>query len=327
MTILLLTLFAVTLAIIAIGFWLSPRTQASDQQELFYPDRSTGMRRVYGARQTYDARQGYGARQARPRRLIARYDERRRWSPDAYLSTLFNVKNIFDPRAGKQISWLGILVILIALFGFTFFSLNSLLLNPGLIVDSSWIKAPLAPPATPVPATPSTNQLLSGLSGASKSLIRIYQLDPNQYASTQDFNKWAYSACSAAAMTEVINSYGHSYRIADILSVEARLGEITPELGLVEPTGIDRTVAQFGFQTIALKSPSLNDVIRFANQGRPVIVSFPPSRWDGGHLLVVRGGDDNNVTLADSSRYNMTVIPRSKFLQWWGGFAVVVIPK
>src|SRR5690349_13732726 len=115
MTILLLTLFAITLAIIGIGFWLSPRTQASDQQELIYTDRSTDTRRVYGARQTYGARQVYGARYARPQRSAIRYDQRRNWSTNrTYLSSLLNVRNIFELSAGKQTPWLGVLVILIA---------------------------------------------------------------------------------------------------------------------------------------------------------------------------------------------------------------------
>ena len=65
---------------------------------------------------------------------------------------------------------------------------------------------------------------------ASQRLVRISQLDPNQYSSTGEYNTWAYSACSAASMTEVFNAYGHHYRITDILKVEAQLGEITPAL-------------------------------------------------------------------------------------------------
>jgi len=46
-------------------------------------------------------------------------------------------------------------------------------------------------------------------------------------------------------MTEVINAYGHSYRIADILHVEISQSAISSELGLLKLNGIDRTVAQF----------------------------------------------------------------------------------
>jgi hypothetical protein len=35
---------------------------------------------------------------------------------------------------------------------------------------------------------------------ASRQLVRISQLDPNQYATADEYHTWAYSACSAAAM-------------------------------------------------------------------------------------------------------------------------------
>ncbi len=73
----------------------------------------------------------------------------------------------------------------------------------------------------------------SGLVRASKALQRISQLDPGQYHSAEEYKTWRDSTCSAAAMTEVINAYGHHYRLADILQVEAGLGEITPALGLL----------------------------------------------------------------------------------------------
>jgi hypothetical protein len=73
-------------------------------------------------------------------------------------------------------------------------------------------------------------------------LVRLGQLDPGQYASVQEYHIWAYSTCSAAAMTEVANYYGGNYRITDILAVEYRIGEITPDQGLIEDAGIERTM-------------------------------------------------------------------------------------
>src|SRR2546430_288539 len=61
---------------------------------------------------------------------------------------------------------------------------------------------------------PSHPELFTGLIGASKALKRISQVDPGQYASPQDYNTWWNAACSAASMTEVINAYGHNYRLA-----------------------------------------------------------------------------------------------------------------
>ena len=180
------------------------------------------------------------------------------------------------------------------------------------------------------PASPSTSPsqtVQSGpLSGASKALVRISQVDPAQYNSLQDYNTWWPSACSAASMTEVINAYGNHYRIADILKVETDVKEITPDAGLVEPHGLDKTLARFNFTTHWLNTPSLDDLIAVANSGTPVIINFPPSRWAGGHLLIALGGNKNYVYLADSSRLNMRAMDHKTFLKYWVGFAVVATP-
>ena len=162
---------------------------------------------------------------------------------------------------------------------------------------------------------------------ASQQLVRLSQLDPGQYASSEEYQTWAYSACSAAAMTEVLNAYGQQYRISDVLHVEAQLGEISPALGLLRPEGIEHTAAQFGFQTTWGQAWTLDRVIDTANQGHPVIVDFPPDRYDGGHILVVTGGNSSTVLLADSSLWNRHALSRVQFLQWWVGFAAVVTPK
>ncbi len=162
---------------------------------------------------------------------------------------------------------------------------------------------------------------------ATQNLVRIGQVDPAQYSSQQEYKLWAYSACSAAAMTEVINAYGNHYHITDILKVEAQIGEITPKLGLLEDIGIQRTVALFGFKTTWGHSLSLDHIIDIANHGRPVIVSFPPDRYAGGHLLVVTGGDSSKVLLADSSLWNRHSLSRSQFLYWWEGFFAIVTPN
>jgi hypothetical protein len=166
-----------------------------------------------------------------------------------------------------------------------------------------------------------------GQLNASQQLVRISQLDPAQYNSPEEYNTWAYSACSAASMTEVFNAYGHHYRVTDILNVEAQIGEITPALGLLRPEGVEHTAAQFGFKTTWGNAWSLDQVIETANRGNPVIVSFPPDRYDGGHILVVTGGNGTTVYLADTSGWNRHSLSRVQFLQWWEGFAAVVTPQ
>lgn len=162
---------------------------------------------------------------------------------------------------------------------------------------------------------------------ASQRLVRISQLDPAQYSSPSEYSTWAYSACSAAAMVEVFDAYGMHLRVTDVLQVEARIGEITPQLGLVRPEGVAITAMQFGFKTNWSNSWTLDSIISIANAGHPVIVSFPPDRYDGGHILVVRGGDANNVYLADTSLWNRRVLSRAQFMAWWEGYGAVVTPK
>ena len=303
MIILLLTLLAVALTITFAGLLLSPKTSLSHRQEISYIAREGGRRRMGVNKQG---------------RRSSMYVERRSWTRTLPSINLGGI-------LGTQTPWLGILLILLALFGFSFFSLRSLLFNPGLVVATSWPDAAVS--STPVASSPSSVQMFPETSGASKALVRVSQLDPSQYGSQQEFDKWAYSACSAAAMTEVINSYGNHYHVTDILTVEARIGEITPDLGLLEPTGIDHTVAQFGFKAIWLTNNPLDQIIGVANRGTPIIIGFPPARWAGGHLLVLRGGNSQNVYLADSSRLNMQVMSRPTFLKYWAGFAVGVVPK
>jgi hypothetical protein len=170
---------------------------------------------------------------------------------------------------------------------------------------------------------------------ASSSLVRIPQLDPAQYASQVEWSTWAYSACSAAAMTEVLNAYGGEYRIHDVLSVERSLTipgssppepYITPQLGLTAEAGIAATMQRFGFTTTWGDHWTLAHVLAVANSGTPVIVSWPPSRYAGGHIVVVTGGDSQSVTIADSSSWNRHVLAVAQFLQWWGGFAAVTTP-
>ena len=155
-------------------------------------------------------------------------------------------------------------------------------------------------------------------------LVRINQLDPGQYNSAQDFNRWAYSTCSTAAMTEVFDFYGRHYRIADVLKVQVQIQEITPALGLVEDAGIQRTAAKFGFRTDWGYSLDYDQVVATANRGEPVIVGWPPSRYDGGHLVVVTGGDSGTISIADSSRYNRHSLSRAAFMRWWGGLSAVI---
>ncbi|HKV59872.1 MAG TPA: hypothetical protein VJO32_16390 [Ktedonobacteraceae bacterium] len=228
----------------------------------------------------------------------------------------FNLSHSWYMRRRTLVS-LGFFVLLaLALFvqsGLADGALRSLGKSLNLLADSA--------PALDMSTTAHSAQI-----DASRQLVRISQLDPAQYSTPAEFNTWAYSACSAAAMTEVFNAYGRHYRVTDVLKVEAQIGEITPQLGLVRPEGIQNTAVQFGFKTTWGNNWTLDQVISTANRGEPVIVSFPPDRYDGGHILDVIGGTGTMVYLADTSLWNRRSLSRSQFLGWWEGYAAVVTP-
>ncbi len=170
-----------------------------------------------------------------------------------------------------------------------------------------------------------------GAINASKSLVRIDQSSISQYSSQLEHDTWWSSTCSAASMTEVMNAYGHHYKITDVLKIEASLGAITPDQGLLDPKGIDETANKFSFTTQTLNTPTLDQIIDIANGGKPVIVNFPPQTWAGGHFLVVVGGETIDgvayVHLADSSKLNMQYMQQGRFLSYWRGFAKVLSPR
>lgn len=162
---------------------------------------------------------------------------------------------------------------------------------------------------------------------ASKALLRLSQLDENEYASQAEYDTWAYSACSTASMAEVFDAYGRHYHITDVLKVENAMGAITPQLGLLHDSDVAKTAAQFGFHTYWGENWTLDQVLSYANAGEPVIVGWPPDRYPEGHIVVVTGGNEHTIDLADSSLWDRQTLSRTQFMKWWGGFAAVVTPS
>ncbi len=313
-----LTILAVGLIITFAGLFLSPsKTQIPTPRGMAYTEYGPRIRRA--STNIY--------RQPRARRFPPEIEPRGWANTFASIDTGSIMSVLRRQRARQETSWLLLTVVLLILLACGTYSLEAL--HTGQILVPFGLDAAAISTANNNSASnnPSHPERFTGLIGASKALKRISQVDPSQYASPQDYNTWWNSACSAASMTEVINAYGHNYRLADILKVEAGLGAITPALGLTGPSGIDRTIARFGFTTTWLISPTLDKVISVANHGRPVIVDFPPSRWSGGHILVVIGGDSHYVYIADSSSLNMQALTHQIFLKYWVDFAVVATPK
>ena len=315
---LLVILLAISLVVVVAGLLLSYKPNVRSQR--IVPTTRMGQRVIVVESLPVRARSVVQSKQLIVRRSPMKTERYAR----ASVAIPITIDHDFEQsQTDKPIPWTRMIIGLIAIFLFGLYSLNFLFphhTNWNLIMfyGSSLSKAQ----STKAQSSQNTPQF-----NATQSLVRLGQVDPAQYASNQEFTTWAYSACSTAAMTEVFNAYGHHYRITDVLKVEAQLGEITPQLGLLEEVGIQRTAAQFGFKTTWGHNLSLDQVIDIANHGRPVIVSFPPDRYAGGHLLVVTGGNSSIVKLADSSLWNYHSLSRAQFLQWWEGFYAIVTPK
>lgn len=340
MVIPLLILFAIALVITIAGLLLTTRSSTSDseQREISYPQRQHRTSTHASAYlDNYESNVANTRRHvSQPTRRSTQTRTRYSYNTGTPLNTFNRTTNYEKIRkpllslpdlSGQYTPWLGILLILLALSIFSLYTIHNMLSANELIMSNQWPDVAVAsgPPAASQTDLQLT-QLFPGTISASQNLQRISQLDPSQYDSTAQYNTWAYSTCSTTAMTEIMNAYGRHYRIADVLAVEVAVHGITPQLGLLDSNGVNDTVAHFGFKTYWPAKPTLDEIIQIANSGRPVMVGFPPSRWQGGHLLVVRGGNNQYVFLADSSSYDLTSLTRQQFMKYWAGYAVVITP-
>lgn len=322
-----LVLFAVALVITLVGIFLSPKSRSrrlQDEYTVVPREKSVIVRTTPApararARWADIAESEVAPLKVRASRTQAQIQAVRPQVVRPRIAKSAAAVRAVDIGFGERLSsWKVFVPALATVFLLSFYLLNTtlphpLLWSPVFFGSANQPTTPVAPTAAPVYT-------------ATQHLLRLGQLDPNQYNSTQEYDTWSYSACSSASMTEVINSYGHNYRITDILTVESRIHAITPQDGLLSESGIQLTGAQFGFKTTWGHNLSLDQVIAAASHGTPVIVSFPPYRYPGGHILVVRGGNASVVYLADSSRLNMTQLTRTRFLQLWAGFYAIMTP-
>ena len=163
---------------------------------------------------------------------------------------------------------------------------------------------------------------------ASMRLVRVDSGSSLQYYNSYQLHVWAYSSCSGIAMEEVMNAYGRHLIAADVLQEELKLGVWNVQLGLLGDDGIAMTASYFGFDTSASHTRPLQDIIDIANKGAPVIVSMRDRYYfPGGHLFVVRGGDSQYVSVADSSPANFQRMSRAMFLSMWQGFSAILSPR
>ena len=157
---------------------------------------------------------------------------------------------------------------------------------------------------------------------ASNRIVRVDSADRRQYYKDYQWQVWSWSSCSGISMEEVMNAYGRHLIAADVLQVEADLGVWDTYNGLTggEP-GIAKVASYFGFRAVPNPPRTIENLIAVANKGFPVIVGVP------GHILVVRGGDSNNVFLVDSAPADRKIMSRAQFAGWWDNFSVELLPN
>src|SRR5437016_5733222 len=157
---------------------------------------------------------------------------------------------------------------------------------------------------------------------ASSRIIRIDSAIRGQYYTDYQWQVWSYSSCSGISMEEVMDAYGRHLIAADVLQVESDLGVWDTYNGLTGgEAGIAKVASYFGFKAVPNPPRTIENLIAVANKGFPVIVGVP------GHILVVRGGDSNNVFLVDSAPADRKIMSRAQFAGWWDNFSVELLPN
>ena len=177
----------------------------------------------------------------------------------------------------------------------------------------------------------------------SNSVTAFAQADKANYNNENpEWSTWSYSACSGCAMAALMDAYsatrnGRPLNCGDVLEAEYRLSVYNPvnEWGLIrgEPSELAKTAAQFGFTGHYTQKLSLDDLITLANAGTPSIVRIPT------HIMILVGGDSQNVFLADSGGLHLSKVTRNQFLHglpgsrlyagqsWMTGWYIILTPN
>lgn len=173
--------------------------------------------------------------------------------------------------------------------------------------------------------------LVSG--GATTTLVRpeTQLMRPDLYDNYGQFLEWGGAACSAAAISEVLTAYGvHGASIGREID---ELGSyISPNGGLLNRHGFVAVAAKHNLRADESMSLTYNQLLYLTQQlGMPVIVNVHISYgyyhfFDGGHFLVVVGGDAQGLQIVDSSEYYIHYLPRDVFYQMFTGYTAAIVP-
>ena len=198
----------------------------------------------------------------------------------------------------------------------------SLLLHSGAVGDMASLFARSFSFNLTRPSAQDASDVLQSWQGrASARIVRVNSAERAQYATSYEYQTWSWSSCSGISLEEVMNAYGRRYMASDILQVEQRMGIWNVRQGLTGgEAGLARAAAHFGFKADPHPPRTLPDLLKVTNGGSPVIVGIP------GHIMVVKGGDADHVSVIDSSPTNRTALTHAQFMKIWTGFSVLIRP-
>ena len=147
-----------------------------------------------------------------------------------------------------------------------------------------------------------------------RSIKGFDQTKVDEYESVAQARAWGYSTCSAASLTAVLRAAGQDVRVADVM--KEMPGGMTIKLGLVSRPSLVNAANHFGAK--ATDDITSYEALKQATEnGQPVLVDIRNGTFPEGHWIVVTGVDENGIRCADSSRYDMTTMPRGEFLRSW----------
>jgi ABC-type bacteriocin/lantibiotic exporter with double-glycine peptidase domain len=133
-------------------------------------------------------------------------------------------------------------------------------------------------------------------------------------------------------MSEVLTAWGKPGasigRMIDVMQPDISL-----DGGLLTPHGFQRGAQAFGYRADISWNLTYKQLLYITNQlGLPVIVNVRISYgyyhfFAGGHFLVVTGGDDQGLTIVDSSEYYIRYLPLDTFASMFTGMTAMVVPQ
>ncbi|HLW03414.1 MAG TPA: hypothetical protein VKT82_32515 [Ktedonobacterales bacterium] len=182
-------------------------------------------------------------------------------------------------------------------------------------------------------------QQQSGPTTVAQRVQPIIQADLNAgYDSKAQHDLWWDSACSAAAMTEVLHAWGITNvtigQLIDVMSAH-NPPYITSWGGLMSQDAWEYMMSTFNMRaTVQMNhGMSYDDILNMTEvQGIPVVLGVRDSgeiyypALSVGHFLVAVGGDEAGIRIVDSSLYRITYLPKNELNYLWTGETIVIKP-